>query len=177
MGEVTELSGSVATAPDAYERLIAYLDAANARYRLIDHPPEGRTELASALRGHELAHAAKCLVIMVKVGKKQTHYVLAVVSGDARLDMAAVKALRSGTRVAFATTEKAEELAGCASGTILPFSFHPQLELIVDPRLLTVTELFFNAGRFDRSIALSTQDYVRLAAPRVAPIEVRQALN
>jgi Ala-tRNA(Pro) deacylase len=101
------------TAPGTglYERLIADLAAAGARYRLIDHQPEGRTELVSALRGHDVAHAAKCLVVMVKVGKKQTRYAL-----------------------------------------------------------LAAPELFFNAARLDRSIALATEDYTRLAAPRIARI-------
>jgi Ala-tRNA(Pro) deacylase len=55
---------------DLYERL----EAGGARYRLIDHAPEGRTDLVSALRGHDVALAAKCLVVMVKVGKKQSRY-------------------------------------------------------------------------------------------------------
>jgi Ala-tRNA(Pro) deacylase len=38
--------------------------------------------------------------------------------------------------------------------------------------LLDVPELFFNAARLDRSIALATDDYVRLAAPRIAPITI-----
>jgi Ala-tRNA(Pro) deacylase len=155
---------------DLYERLIADLDAGGARYRLIDHAPEGRTELVSALRGHDVAHAAKCLVVLVKVGKKQSRYVLTVVPGDARLDLQAVRALLEGTYVAFAGQDKAEELAGSASGTILPFSYHPRLEVIADPALLTAPELFFNAARLDRSMALATDDYVRLAAPRIASI-------
>lgn len=153
-----------------YERLIADLDAAGARYRLIDHAAEGRTELVSALRGNELAHAAKCLVVMVKIGKKQTRYVLAVVPGDARADIQAIKELLGGTYAAFAGRDKAEELAGSVSGTVLPFSYHPRLELIADPALLEVPELFFNAARLDRSVALAADDYVRLAAPRIAPI-------
>jgi Ala-tRNA(Pro) deacylase len=155
---------------DRYERLVAELDAAGARYRLIDHEPEGRTELVSALRGNELAQAAKCLVVLVKVGKKQSRYVLAVVPGDARLDLAAVKALLGGTYVGFAATARAEELAGSVSGTVLPVSYHPQLELIVDPSLLEHDELFFNAARLDRSMALATEDYLRVAKPRVERI-------
>ena len=50
--------------------------AAGARYRLIDHAPEGRTDLVSALRGHDVAQAAKCLIVIVKIGKKQTRYAL-----------------------------------------------------------------------------------------------------
>ena len=155
---------------DMYERLVGELDAAGARYRLIDHEPEGRTELVSALRGNVLAQAAKCLVVLVKVGKKQSRYVLAVVPGDARLDLAAVKGLFDGTYVGFASTAKAEELAGSVSGTVLPVSFHDQLELIVDPSLLEHGELFFNAARLDRSMALATEDYLRVAKPRVERI-------
>jgi Ala-tRNA(Pro) deacylase len=157
-------------AGDSYARLLADLDTAGARYRLIDHTPEGRTELVSALRGHPVAQAAKCLVLMVKVGKKQTHYVLAVVPGDARLDLPAVKTLLGGTYVAFAARDKAEELAGSVPGTVLPFSYSPRLELIVDPGLLTFPEIFFNAARLDRSVALATEDYVQMAEPRVEPL-------
>ncbi|GLY89452.1 YbaK/EbsC family protein [Actinoallomurus iriomotensis] len=161
---------AVASAPARYDQLVADLDAAGARYRLIDHAPEGRTDLVSALRGHDVAHAAKCMVVMVKIGKKRTRYVLAVVPGDARLDLQAVKALVDGTYATFASRDRAEELAGSVSGTVLPFSYDPRLELIADPALLDAPELFFNAGRLDRSIALVTDDYVRVAAPRMAPI-------
>ena len=162
--------GEMEPTADAYGRLIGDLDAAGARYRLIEHPPEGRTELVSALRGHDVAQAARCLIVMVKIGKKQTCYVLAVVPGDARLDLAAVKDLLGGSYVAFAATDKAEQLAGSVSGTVLPFSYSAQLELIADPALLTHPELFFNVARLDRSIALATEDYLRLAAPRVERI-------
>jgi len=151
---------------DTYRRLIALLDEQHAVYRLIDHAPEGRTEIVSGLRGNALAQAAKCIILMVKLGKKTTRYVLAVIPGDARLDLGAVKTLLGGTYVAFASTEVAERLAG----TILPFSFTPELELIVDPSLLVHDELFFNAARLDRSLALRGADYVRLVQPRLAHI-------
>jgi Ala-tRNA(Pro) deacylase len=154
---------------DVYARLVAELDASGARYRLIEHAPEGRTELVSALRGHALASAAKCLILLVKIGKKQTRYVLAVVPGDARLDLAAVKAL-GASYVAFADTGKAEQLAGSITGTVLPFSYDERLELIADPALLEHGELYFNAGRLDRSVALASDDYLRLAQPRLARI-------
>ncbi|MGV9381083.1 YbaK/prolyl-tRNA synthetase associated domain-containing protein [Nonomuraea sp. NPDC003707] len=157
-------------AGELYERLISDMDAAGARYRVIEHAPEGRTDEVSALRGHDVAQAAKCLVVMVKIGKKQTRHVLAVVPGNARLDLQAVKSLLDGTYVAFAAKDKAEELAGSMSGTVLPFSYDPRLELIADPALLDQPELYFNAARLDRSVALATDDYVRLAEPRMATI-------
>jgi Ala-tRNA(Pro) deacylase len=154
----------------AYERLVEILDRGGARYRFLDHAPEGRTELVSALRGHHPRQAAKCLVLMVKQGKKVTKFALAVVPGDARVDPAAVKQLMQGTYVGFASTPDAERLTGCVAGTILPFAFSPELVLVVDPRVRAHEEIFFNAGRLDRSVALRTEDYVRIANPRFETI-------
>ncbi|MFE9319403.1 YbaK/EbsC family protein [Nocardia sp. NPDC052278] len=153
-----------------YARLIAELDSGGARYRVLEHPPEGRTDLVSALRGHDAGQAAKCLVVMVKAGKKNTRYVLAVVPGDAQLDLGAIKALHDGTYAGFASKDRAEELAGSVSGTVLPFSYHPHLHVVADTGLLALPELYFNAARLDRSIALATDDYLRLANPRIADI-------
>jgi Ala-tRNA(Pro) deacylase len=158
------------TGTDLYHRLVEDLDAAGARYRLLEHEPEGRTEAVSALRGHEVRDAAKCLVVMAKLGKKTTKYVLAVIPGDARLDLPALKSLLGATYAAFASPQKTEELAGSVTGTVLPLSYRPDLELIADPSLLNSPELYFNAARLDRSLALNTQDYLRVAQPRLASI-------
>jgi Ala-tRNA(Pro) deacylase len=169
-GPEPNLDANIDANIDAYERLVAQLDAARARYRLIDHAPEGRTDLVSALRGNELGAAAKCMVVMVKVSKKQALYVLAVVPGDTRVDFSSLKAHLGGSYASMADGEKAEQLAGSVAGTILPFSYDARLELVVDPGLLSVPEIYFNAGRLDRSVALSTEDYLRLASPRVLAI-------
>jgi len=116
---------------------------------------------------------------MVKIGKKVTKYILAVVPGDARVDLNAVKALIGGTYISFASSDIAEKLAGSVAGTILPFAFSSELELIVDPSLLENTEIYFNAARLDRSMALKTSDYVALSKPRieriVVPMEAQQS--
>lgn len=163
---------------DTYTRLIAFLDQHNARYRLIDHAPEGRTEIVSPMRGNALSQAAKCIIMMVKVGKKVTKYILGVIPGDARVDLNVVKALMQGTYISFASSDIAEKLAGSVAGTILPFSFNSELELIVDPSLLENDEIYFNVARLDRSMALKTSDYMALSKPRieriVVPMEAHQ---
>jgi Ala-tRNA(Pro) deacylase len=107
---------------------------------------------------------------MVKIGKKTTRYVLAVIPGGARLDLQRIKTILGGTYASFAQKDTAERLAGSESGTILPFAFDPELQLIADPDLLNADEIFFNAARLDQSLALSTSDYLTLAAPRVERI-------
>jgi Ala-tRNA(Pro) deacylase len=53
---------------------------------------------------------------------------------------------------------------------MLPLSYDTRLELTADPALLAAPELFFNAGRLDRSVALATDDYVRIGKPRIERI-------
>jgi Ala-tRNA(Pro) deacylase len=151
-------------------RLFSTLNSGAARYRVIDHPPEGETAAASRLRGHPLASAAKCLVVRVKITKKTGRYVLAVVPGDRRVDLDRIRDMFDGVSVYFATREIAELLSGCVSGSIIPFSFDPDLQLVVDPDLLLCEEIYFNAARLDLSVAVNTTDWVALSNPRVEPI-------
>ncbi len=153
-----------------YEQLIDYLDANNASYRIIDHAPEGRTDVVSGLRGNDLSAAAKCIVVMIKLSKKEKKHVLAVVPGDARLDLNKIKAMFNGEYISFAAQDVAEKLTGCSAGTILPFSFNPDMQVLVDPAMFKHEEIFFNAARLDRSLALKSADYKRLSNAQEAAI-------
>ncbi len=152
------------------DRLISLLGQHNAQYRLTDRPPEGRTEVVSPMRGNELRKAAKCIILLVKLGRKTSKYVLAVIPGDRKLDLTAIKALFQATYVGFASVEIAERLAGSVTGTVLPIALNIVLELVVDRSLIEVDELFFNAARLDRSVALRTEDYLAIARPRIESI-------
>jgi len=154
-----------------YVRLLNLLDDHEIGYRVIDHSPEGHTETASTIRGHLLPQAAKSMVIKVLVER----FALCVVPGDARVDLDAVRRLYGGTRAKLAPAETAERLAGSACGTIAPFSLIPgALDLIADPSLLEQDLLYFNAARLDRSLAVATEDYIRVANPRLEHVATRQ---
>ncbi|WP_328321975.1 YbaK/EbsC family protein [Streptomyces sp. NBC_00388] len=146
------------------------LTSGGAPHRVLAHPPEGRTDAASLLRGHPLRQAAKTIVVRVALGRKKSRYVLAVVPGDRRVDLGAVVGVAGGVRAGFADRATAERLTGCVSGSIVPFSFHPDLAVIADPDLLAEDEIFFNAARLDLSVAMPAPAYRRLAAPLVSPI-------
>lgn len=152
------------------EKLRSILDASSTPYRLMEHAPEGRTDLASIIRGNPLNKAAKAMVLFAAGKKGPRQYILAVVSGHRRIDFDAVKALSGSSYVGFAPREKAEELTGCEMGSVPPFSFHPDLKLVVDPELLRNDEIVFNAARLDQSIFLSSEAYVALARPAIHPI-------
>lgn len=153
-----------------YSELLHLLEASGARYRLIEHAAEGRTDVASALRQHPLPQAAKSLVVRLSVTKRTGRYLLAVVPGDKQVDMVRLSRVAGGRKAAFAARVVAERLSGTVSGSIPPIPAQPNLELIVDAGLLVHEEIFFNAARLDRSVALHTADYLRLARPRIERI-------
>ncbi|MFE9093447.1 YbaK/EbsC family protein [Streptomyces sp. NPDC007264] len=155
---------------DTYQHLISLLDSSRVDYRLIDHAPEGGTVAVSALRGHPVAQAAKCIVLRVKVDRRTTRHVLAVVPGDRRVDLDAVRALFSARYAGFSDAETAERLARAVPGAVLPFSFDPALDVVADPDVVAQPRLYFNAARLDRSLVISGVDYARLARPRVEHI-------
>ncbi|MFJ6811573.1 YbaK/EbsC family protein [Streptomyces anulatus] len=153
-----------------YGRLTAMLDRAGADYRVIDHAPEGRTDLASELRGHRLEMAAKCMVLWVRGKDGGGHHVLAVVPGHRRVDLRRVRKLYGGSDATLGDREEVERLTGCVSGCVIPFSFDERLPVVVDANLLVHEEIYFNAARLDRSLALRTVHYISLSAPRIAAI-------
>ncbi|MEU3919370.1 YbaK/EbsC family protein [Streptomyces sp. NPDC029004] len=153
-----------------YERLISLLDNTATAYKLIDHEPEGTTETVSALRGHPVSEAAKCLILIVKIDRRVTRYVLAVVPGDRRVDLNAIRTLFAARYAGFCDAATAERLAHAVPGTVLPFSFDPELELVADPDVIAQPCLYFNAARLDQSLAISGADYARLAEPRIERI-------
>jgi Ala-tRNA(Pro) deacylase len=155
---------------DTYDRLIDLLDESRVQYRLIDHDPEGNTESVSALRGHPSAQAAKCLVLIVKIDRRTTRYVLAVVPGDRRVELGVLRSLYGARYVGFCDTDTAQRLARAAPGTVLPFALDPQLDLIADPDVAAQPQLYFNAARLNRSLVMSGPDYVALARPRLERI-------
>ena len=76
---------------DIHQRLVELLDAQGASYRVVEHVPEGRTELIAQIRGNRLEQAIKSMVVQVRYGKKDNRYYLANVPGDCRVDFDAIK--------------------------------------------------------------------------------------
>ena len=158
---------------DVHERLRALLDEKGAIYRVIEHEPEGHTEVISQIRGNRLEQAIKSIVVQVRLNKKENIYCLANVPGDCRVDLESIKAHYKAISIAIAPREKAEQLTSCVIGSIPPFSFNEQLIVLADPLIRENQEVVFNAGRLDRSIFMNVDDYFRIAEPQVMKIAIR----
>jgi Ala-tRNA(Pro) deacylase len=155
---------------DIYDRLIELLDSRQAEYRVLSHSAEGRSDQVAMIRGNRPEEGAKAMVIRLQTSKRGRRHCLAVLPGNRRVDLTRISE-ECGVRAAtLASPEVAEELTGCVTGAIPPFSFDAELPLIVDPELLRNAEIVFNAGRLDRSIRLAARTYVEVAQPRVVAI-------
>ena len=160
-------------AADVFETLVALLNDAKAKFRVIEHEAEGRSENISAIRGNRPEQAAKAMVLDLRGGGGGRRHVLAILPGNRKLDFGAVAQLFEARKCGFASPETAQELTGCAMGSVPPFALNPNLAIVVDEDLLANDTLFFNAGRLDRSMELDAKDWLAVAQPRVGRIAAR----
>jgi Ala-tRNA(Pro) deacylase len=166
-----DLNIMLAETIDTHDRIMALLAGSGAEYRTLDHEPEGRTDLASQIRGHVLSQAAKAMVVAVRsCDNERRRFVLAVVPGDRRVNFDAIARAQQGRKASLASAHEAANLTRCEMGAVPPFSFDPKLTLMVDVNLMAEEQIVFNAGRLDRSIFLRSDDYLRLAQPYVDSI-------
>ena len=106
---------------------------AGASYRVIEHEPEGRTEVIAKIRGNRIEQSIKSIVVQVRLNRKENIYCLANVPGDCRIDFEGIRVYYQADTVAFASREKAQALTGCVIGAIPPFSFSDGLQVLADP--------------------------------------------
>ena len=149
-----------------FEQLQQLLDSQGARYRVLAHSAEGKSDEVARIRGTEPGQGAKAMLCKTKSAAQGEHWVLAVLPGDQKLDFRKLAAALGLPKMTLASPDEATALTGCVMGAVPPFSLAPQIRLVVDPGLLTrYDEIAFNAGRLDRSMVLNSADYVRIAQP------------
>jgi Ala-tRNA(Pro) deacylase len=154
-----------------FQKLIGLLDGGGARYRVIEHPAAGKSEEVARIRGTEVGQGAKAMACKLQIPGSPALHVLAVLAADRQLDLAALAAEFGAKKASLMSPREIDAMTGCVLGAIPPFSFHPELRLVADPELFErYREIAFNAGRLDASMVLDAEDYLRLAAPKMARI-------
>lgn len=156
---------------ETFEKIVKLLDSNNATYRVVEHAPVRTSEEAAQVRGTALSQGAKAMICRVKITSNQRQYVQAISPADQQVDFTKIAQAVGGKKASLATPEEAYALTDCLMGSVPPFSFNPEVLLIIDPTLATRhEEISFNAGLRERSIILNTQDYLRIVAPQQVSI-------
>ena len=152
-----------------FDALCTLLNTSGARFRVLDHPAEGKSDVIAAIRGTRPEQGAKAMLCTFKDGGDAT--ALAVIPGHLKIDFRKVADALGRRKATLAPPELAATVTRCVMGAVPPFAFDANVTLVVDPALIELNdEIAFNAGRLDRSVVLDASDYVRIARPLLADI-------
>ncbi|VWB73791.1 prolyl-tRNA synthetase [Burkholderia latens] len=151
-----------------FDALRDLLTASGARFRVLEHPAEGKSDVIAAIRGTRPEQGAKAMLCTFKDGGATA---LAVIPGHLKIDFRKVADALGRRKATLAPPELAAAVTRCVMGAVPPFVFDATVTLVADPALIELNdEIAFNAGRLDRSIVLDSSDYVRIARPLLADI-------
>lgn len=148
------------------QKLLDFLDANQVQYTRHTHPTAYTAKEVAAVE-HVPAHrVAKAVVFLSENG-----YGMAVLPGDSRLDLEALRGLLGVARLRLATESELSELfPDCELGAMPPFGQLCNLPVWMDAGLASEQAIAFNAGTHRDVIHMSLEDYQRLAKPQVASL-------
>jgi prolyl-tRNA editing enzyme YbaK/EbsC (Cys-tRNA(Pro) deacylase) len=141
-------------------------------YETFEHEPVRTSEQAARTRpGYTLQQGAKALIVRIKKSKKDKAFVMLVLPAHLRIDNKKVKEYYQAKDFRFATEGEVHEITnGVQPGAVPPFGNLFDLEVLVDPKLLDNQKIVFNAGDRRFSIAMKSEDYLKLANPKILDI-------
>jgi Cys-tRNA(Pro)/Cys-tRNA(Cys) deacylase len=152
-------------------RITDLLDDHGVAYRFLPHTePVFTVEEAARQRGVVKEEMVKAILLVDTKGR----YVMACVTGDARLDPKAVRAHLPDDwkRLHFASAEEILEVTGCLQGAVTPLGLPDDVPVIFDEAIARCEKVSISSGDLMAGLELSAQDLIRVAGARLAPIKV-----
>ena len=148
------------------------LEANHIDYRLLPHTePVFTVESASAQRGVVKEEMVKSILLREKKGQR---YVMACVTGDARLDPRAVRAqlpeADDWKRLTFATADEIRDITGYIQGAVAPLCLPDDIPVIFDESIARCHKVNISSGDPLAGLELDPLDLIRLAGAQLAPI-------
>ncbi|OUT13767.1 hypothetical protein B9N63_04760 [Campylobacter concisus] len=176
-----------------FNKIYELLSNNEAKFKVLNHESATTSEEVAKLRGTKMSQGAKALVCSIKgvdeekfrqifkdenvlndylisdekpAMKAGKIYILAILPADMQANLDILTQKFDGKRASLASPDEVLALTDCVFGSVPPFSFHKNLHIVVDERLLQRNdEIAFNAGLLDRSIILNTKDYTKIVRP------------
>ena len=145
------------------------LDAEGVTYRVLPHSePVFTVEAAAKQRGVPEDEMIKSILLR----DKDRRYVMACVTGSARLDPKTVRAHLPGRwkRLSFATAEEIEEVTGCVQGAVAPLGLPHNVPLIFDAGIARCKKVNISSGDPMAGLELDPKDLIRVSGAQIAPI-------
>ena len=147
-----------------------YLDSKGAPYEVLRHPHAvGAHGLARSLEvpDHDIAKT-----VLLRADKGYAH-ILAVLPGNARVDVQRVSKALAGSRLeVVGEDDVAAHCPDCEPGVLPPFGSAYDMETMVDESLATEGEIVFEGNDRTEAIRMKYEDYRRIEQPLVAKFAV-----
>lgn len=146
------------------KKLYDYLQQLQIRYEKIEHEAFFTCEASASF--YQQSPGAHCKTLFIQ-NRKKTHYYLAVVMSDKRVDMKSLtQFLDEGQKMSFGSAEKMQEFLGLVPGSVTPFGLlHPSADkiktLIIDKALQKYEQVHFHPLRNTATLKLQTADFLR----------------
>ncbi len=155
-------------------RIIDLLKENNCWLETFEHEAVRTSEEAAKVRtGYSISQGAKAMIVRVKKSNTVKRFVMLVVPGSLRFDEKKVKEVLEAKDVRFATEFEVDSITGgVLPGGVPPFGNLFGLEVFVDPKLLENEKIIFNAGDKRYSIAMRSEDYVKVVEPEIRQIVI-----
>jgi len=145
------------------------LDARGIVYRVLPHSePVFTVEAAARQRGVVKEAMVKSILLRDRDGR----YVMACVTGDARVDPKAVRAHlpEKWKRLWFATAEEILAVTGCVQGAVTPLGLPRDVPVIFDEGIARRETVTISSGDVMAGLELRAMDLIALSQARIAPI-------
>ena len=151
-------------------KITELLNAQGIPYRLLPHTePVFTVEAAAAQRGVVKEEMVKSILLRER---KKHRYVMACVSGEARLDPQAVRAYLPGEwkRLSFASAEEILQLTGYTQGAVAPLCLPDDVPVVVDESNAQCNQVNISSGDPMAGLELAASDLIKLSGAIFAPI-------
>ncbi len=151
-------------------KITELLNAQGIPYRLLPHTePVFTVEAAAAQRGVVKEEMVKSILLRER---KKHRYVMACVSGEARLDPQAVRAYLPGEwkRLSFASAEEILQLTGYTQGAVAPLCLPDDVPVVFDESIAQCNQVNISSGDPMAGLELAASDLIKLSGAIFAPI-------
>jgi Cys-tRNA(Pro) deacylase len=151
-----------------YLDLEDYLRREGVWFRILDKPSTIHTVDASKVTGVSLEHITKSLVF-----RADGQPILAVISGDRRVDSSRLAEAVGAKKVQLVPFEEAQKFSGYPPGGTPPIHHVNIVKVVFDRELTRFDTIYGGGGSRNKLVELKVQDALKLTGGIVADISMR----
>jgi Cys-tRNA(Pro) deacylase len=143
------------------------LTARGVAHQIVDLPSSSRSaQLAADALGVGVAEVVKSLLFMLD----DENPVLALVTGDATVDVAALARETGASSVRLARAREVREATGYRPGAVPPCALATDVPVVADPGVFAPEVVYCGGGTTTTMLSIRSADLAVVLQPRILPI-------